>query len=208
MAVAASMPANPGRSARQQIDEILHTASEVAGILAERHPENPVVERVLDVLVVAERAREHGLAIAAGGAQRCGDGHRLVAHLVEDERYEALELHRPRHEVRRQIVGHERHPALLAARAQVVQELRPLARGVVEMDAAHPSRQHCEVDGAADHGIDAHAVLARVPPLLAHERRLDSRRGHDEDHELDRVERRGDLQPPVAPALHVGPVLP
>ena len=123
----------------------------------------------------------------------------------------AVELARAADEHLWQILDHERRARGLAWRLESADEAAPLVGlvGVDEVRAAHPAWQRFEVDALrADHRDHALALLAGVAPFLAHDRRGERRRGHDQDQEFDVVDRLGDLLPPVLAALQVGEVLP
>ena len=77
------------------------------------------------------------------------------------------------------------------------------------MRARHPARQAREVERLGAHDRhDATALLAGVAPLAADDLGAQRRRRHDQDQVLDRVDRLGDLPPPVAAARHVLAVVP
>ena len=162
-------------------------------------------------LLVADRAGERGLAVAAGALERGGDRDRLLAGLVEQRGDELLELARAADEHLRQVLDHERRARGLARRLEGADEAAPLVGlvGVDEMRAAHPAGQRVEVDALrADHRDHAPALLAGVAPLAPDVLGAERRGRHDQDQEFDVVDRVGDLQPPVLAALQVGEVLP
>ena len=58
----------------------------------ERGPQDAVVERGDNVVVMTERDRQRGLAEAAGALERCGDHHRIGTLGVEQGREERVEI--------------------------------------------------------------------------------------------------------------------
>ena len=152
----------------QNFDQVHNATLNTTRLLAERDPEDAVIEGVLDRLLVADRAGERGLAVAAGALQRGGDRDRLLAGLVEQRGDELLDLARAADENVRQIFDHERHAGGLARRLEGAHEAAPLVGlgGVDEVGAAHPAGQRAEVDALrAGYWDHAFALLAGVAPL-------------------------------------------
>jgi hypothetical protein len=115
-------PREAGPLAGEDLDQVFHLGRQVAGLLAERHPQHAVVERLLDALVVAERSRERGLAEAGRADQRHRAGHRLLAPRVAQQGDEPLELLGARHEAGGQVIGHEGDAANPRSGVEIVQQ--------------------------------------------------------------------------------------
>ncbi len=72
--------------AAEREDQVFDAARQIAGIFAERHPEEAIIEGVLNLLVVAERLRQRRFAVTARAAQCGSNRHRLFALIVEQQR--------------------------------------------------------------------------------------------------------------------------
>ena len=200
--------AEAGARAGEGLDQVGDAADQIVGLLAQRDAQDAVAERVLDVAVVAQRIGERGLPVAAGAAQRRGDGHRLALR-VEELALERVELLGARDEALGQRIGHERH-ALLAGRPLEHLDQPRATLGnvdVVAMRALHPARQVREVELArAGDRRDPPALLARELPFPRHVGRAQrGRRQHQHDM-LDAANRRLDLAPPILTALEIGEI--
>src|SRR6266702_3133518 len=129
--------------------------------------------------------------------------------LVKQFTDQCIEFVGTRDEIRRQVLAHERNMWLLTTSIQVVDKLLPFMVEVVEVCAAHPVRQAGEVKVRRTlDRIDAYPLLPRISPLLAHHLRPHGRGRHHQHHELDDVERLGNLQPPVPATFHADAILP
>ena len=96
---------------------------------------------------MAQRIGERGLPVAAGAAQRRGDGHRVTT-CVEETALELVELLGARDEAVRQRVGHERHPLLAGWSREHLDKPRSTLGNVdvVTMRAFHPARQTGKIE--------------------------------------------------------------
>jgi len=178
-------------------------------VLPKSDPEDTIIKGLLDAFVMAEGPSHRGFAIATRTTQSGSDRNRLLPLLVKHFVDQRVEFMRTRHEVRRQVFHHERHPHLLTARVEVIDKLCPFMGKVIEVCVAHPTRQAGKVQGGYPHdGIDTDALLAGIAPFLAYCRRLHGGRSHDYHHELDLVKRLGDLLPPVSSPFHTNAILP
>src|SRR2546423_14441804 len=129
--------------------------------------------------------------------------------LVKQFTDQCIEFVGTRDEIRGQVLAHERDMWLLATSIQVVDKLLPFMLEVVEVRAAHPVREAIEVKVSLTlDRIDAYPLLPRISPLLADHLRLHGRGRHHQHHELDDIERLGNLLPPVPPTFHANAILP
>jgi hypothetical protein len=189
--------------AAQCLDQVVDPAGEVTRRLPQRDPENAVVERFLDVVVVAEGLGEGRLAEAARAPEGCPDRHRLAA--FEQLDFERVEGFRPHDEVRGWPLRHWRHSCGPAGPAQQLEEARLALRDreIDKVGAVHPGRHGGEVGVGLDQQ-DTGAKLPGAAPFPAAHPRFQCRLGHHQDHALGAVDRRMICSHQSSPGVMVG----
>jgi hypothetical protein len=182
----------------------LHDLVEEIRRLAQRRPQDAVIEHLGHAIVVTDRCGQGRFAEAAGATQGRGDRRRARRFTSSQQRDEFLRLAGTFDESAWQRRRHEWHARDVAAATQVGDQLLPLGVWIVEVRLPHPRWQARVIQSGIANTfdwIDAHPALARAPPLPAGILGAHRRGGHDQHQELSAIELLLDLLPPADPAF-------
>src|SRR5262249_24111270 len=160
---------------------------EVVGVFPKLDPENAVEIGILDVRVMGELLGEGGLAVAAGAAQRRGDGDGIPFG-IQEVSLQSVELNGSLHEIVWRLRRHHADALLPALALQDPDQRRDVLWQIEIVDLAKPAWQLAEIAKSWPFdGTDRLALLTRQPNLPPNDRARQGRRGDDENRMLQNL---------------------